>query len=394
MNSIRGPFMTYNCPTSNLTKEYIDVKRSRLVIGALVVSAVVLQACGSAGDSGAETQTAAANSSDAETGESIPEGPGLEGPITLVDYGGETARIAKEVWIDPFSAATGVEVRQDAPNDYSKVKAQVDSGNISWNLIFVQPYRSIVDCGTYYEKLDTSKISTIGEIPDLVGECGLPIDNFAYIMVYDESKFGDNPPTSWADFFDTAKYPGKRGVSTGVAGAVLEPALLADGVAPDQLYPLDIDRSIAKWATIRNDLAFFDTGAEQMQQIESQEVVMSLAWHGRVQLSARNGAPFKPVWDQHLRTHDTVALIKGSPNQDAAYALMSYMTGVDGSTGWAEKTSYGAINANARPELDEIGQVFDANAPDHVAGAVELNLQWWADNYEEAIDKWTQWIAE
>ena len=40
---------------------------------------------------------------------------------------------------------------------------------------------------------------------------------------------------SWADFWDVAKYPGKRGLRKGVRGN-LEIALMADGVAPGDVY--------------------------------------------------------------------------------------------------------------------------------------------------------------
>lgn len=345
----------------------------RRLVGISAAAAVLLAACGGGGSAGG------GKSSD---------------PLTLVDYGGETSTIAREIWIDPFTKESGTKMRQDAPNDYAKVKAQVDSGHVTWDVMFVQPYRSIVDCGTYFEKLDTSKITTLDKLPPLIGECGLPIDNFAYILVYDASKFGNNPPTSWKDFFDVKKYPGKRGVSTAVAGGVFEAALLGDGVEPDKLYPLDMDRAIKKYASIKDSLAFFDTGARQMEQIESGEVVMSLAWHGRVQLVARNGAPFKPVWNQHIRTHDTVAMIKDTPRKEEAYKFMSFITEAAQSEAWAERTSYGAANTDAKPKLDEVGKLFDANDPEHAAGAVQLNLQWWAENYEAAIDKWTKWTAQ
>ncbi|MFB9963166.1 ABC transporter substrate-binding protein [Sinosporangium siamense] len=321
-------------------------------------------------------------------------GPGSNGPLTLVDYGGATSQVSKEIWMDPFTKQTNIKMRHDAPNDYAKVKAQIDSGKIAWDVMFVQPYRAIVDCGTYFEKLDKSKITTVDRLPPLIGECGVPIDNFAYILVYDSKKFGQNPPTSWKDFFDLTKYPGKRGLSTAVAGGVLEAALLGDGVKPEELYPLDIDRAIRKYDSIKDNISFFESGARQMEQIESGDVVMSLAWHGRVQLSVRNGAEFKPVWNQHIRTHDTVAMIKGTPRKEEAYKFLSFITDVQQQKLWAEKTSYGAANKDAQPTLDQVGKEFDSNDPAHAELAVQLDLNWWAQHYEEAIDRYTKWSAQ
>ena len=54
-----------------------------------------------------------------------------------------------------------------------------------------------------------------------------------------------------ADFFDLKRVPGKRMIRKD-SQAMLEMALIADGVPLDKLYPLDVDRAIAKFATIKD----------------------------------------------------------------------------------------------------------------------------------------------
>ena len=73
------------------------------------------------------------------------------------------------------------------------------------------------------------------------------IANMIYSMAlaYNTEATGGVAPTGWADFFDLEKFPGKRGVMDYSVGGIFEIALLADGVPPDQLYPLDLDRAIA-----------------------------------------------------------------------------------------------------------------------------------------------------
>jgi hypothetical protein len=63
---------------------------------------------------------------------------------------------------------------------------------------------------------------------------------YSYIIAYDAKKYGDNPPTSMADFFDVEKFPGKRGMYKWGAG-MWEALLMGDGVAPADLYPLDVE---------------------------------------------------------------------------------------------------------------------------------------------------------
>jgi hypothetical protein len=50
------------------------------------------------------------------------------------------------------------------------------------------------------------------------------------------------PLESWADVWNVEGFPGRR-VSRKHPIDSMEQALLADGVAPDKLYPLDADRA-------------------------------------------------------------------------------------------------------------------------------------------------------
>ncbi|MFX5656770.1 extracellular solute-binding protein, partial [Acinetobacter baumannii] len=68
-----------------------------------------------------------------------------------------------------------------------------------------------------------------------------------------------------------------------MAGA-LEAALLADGVALDQLYPLDVDRALKKIAEIKDHLVLWDTGASSQQLFRDGEVTMGQLWHTRANL--------------------------------------------------------------------------------------------------------------
>ena len=73
---------------------------------------------------------------------------------------------------------------------------------------------------------------------------------YGVVLGYNTDATAGQVPEGWADFFDTAKFPGKRGFWDYSAGGIFEFALLADGVAPADLYPLDLERATAKLDTI------------------------------------------------------------------------------------------------------------------------------------------------
>ncbi|HEX9966882.1 MAG TPA: extracellular solute-binding protein, partial [Solirubrobacterales bacterium] len=164
----------------------------------------------------------------------------------------------RPAFLDPVESDTGLRIAFDSPTDYAKLQAQVESDNVTWTVVQTDPWWTEAYCGKLIERI----VVEVPAQPDAFesGPCGTPADAFAFLPTYDKDEFGDDPPTGWADFFDTEKYPGKRAVWGSYAiNGVLEGALLADGVSPDQLYPLDLDRAFAKLDTIKDDIDFYDT---------------------------------------------------------------------------------------------------------------------------------------
>lgn len=347
---------------------------SRPLAGAVLLSgiAVLLAACSSGASGGGS-----AGSPDA---------------LTTVGYGGAVDEASYEAIGAPFGEEFGVEVLPDSPLDYSKIKAQVDADNVSWDVVKVEPYWAIQNCGTYLEPIDTSRIENIDQLPEeAVLECGVPLDIFGFVMVYDHDVFSESAPTSWADFFDVEKYPGKRAIWNFPSGMALEAALLADGVPADELYPLDIDRALAKLDTIRDHLVFYDTGALQTEQIESGEVVMSIAWSARMVDALRNDAPFSAVWDDHFILYDTLSIVKGSQAADLAHDYLNFAVQTPQQERFAELMPYAPANLEAKPQLDEFAKLMDLNAPDVAQKAILIDQQWYADHFDELSGIWTKW---
>ena len=104
---------------------------------------------------------------------------------------------------------------------------------------------------------------------------------FSYVIAYDAQKFASDPPKGMADFFDVAKYPGKRSLYKWGAG-MWEAALLADGVAPEKLYPLDLKRAHDKIAAFKaNVVSYWGGGAASQQVMLSGDASMALIWSTR-----------------------------------------------------------------------------------------------------------------
>jgi putative spermidine/putrescine transport system substrate-binding protein len=52
--------------------------------------------------------------------------------MTFVSYGGAYQEGQQKAAVDPFAQESGAKILEDGPTDYAKIKAQVDSSNVTW----------------------------------------------------------------------------------------------------------------------------------------------------------------------------------------------------------------------------------------------------------------------
>jgi putative spermidine/putrescine transport system substrate-binding protein len=136
---------------------------------------------------------------------------------------------------------------------------------------------------------------------------------YANVLAYNTERV-EGTPSSWADFFNTRKFPGRRGLHK-VPSETLEVALLADGVLLGDLYPLDVNRALGKLDTIKDQILWWEDAARSQRQIASGEVALISAWNGRVQTEINTGAPVKTQWNQNLQTADYLVVPKGTTSR-------------------------------------------------------------------------------
>ncbi|MET4431232.1 ABC transporter substrate-binding protein [Mycolicibacterium sp. 624] len=310
--------------------------------------------------------------------------------VTFASYGSAYQDAQNEALLDPWSAETDTAVTNDSPTSYPKIAQMVDANQVMWDVVDTEPFYPVANCGKYVEKLDLSKIDVSKFPPGTVSDCAIPFAQYSTVMVYDTKKF-EQGPTSYADFFDLQRFPGIRMVPNWAGGGALELALLADGVAPENLYPLDLDRAFAKLDTIRDSLRFWNTSSESQQAMEDGTADIAFMWSGRAYEAEKNGATLTPVWDNNLLAWASLSIIKGTKNLEAAQSLIEYAATPEPQARFAELQPYSPANSDAAPKLDELQQKYDVAAPEIQGQAVITNVQYWADNNDAANKAWTAW---
>ena len=296
------------------------------------------------------------------------------------------------IW-QPFAEASGATMQMDA-FDAGKLKAMVDSGNVAWDLVDTSQVDSARGCGTLYEKMDLSQIDTSQLPPDTItDECMIPNVMYGFVIAYNTEKFGDNPPTSAADFFDTKKFPGKRTVpqTTYVDPQNMEFPLMADGVDLDNLKPEHIDQAMEKYRSLGDDMIAWTTGAQAQQQLESGEAVMGLVWSGRGYGAAAAGAPIAPVWDEWLVAIDSTAIPKGAKDPAASHAAINYFLGSEQQAHMTELNSMSPVNVNAKPQVDDVLAEWLASTRFETGHVPDFDF--WVENYDAMASAWASWVT-
>lgn len=316
--------------------------------------------------------------------------------VTFVSYGG-IYQDGQLKALEDFVKKSGVDLLSDGPTELAKVQAQVEAGNVMWDVVDTGDTLPYVHCGTLFQKLDFSKIDTSKIPAGQVGECSVPAMNYAVVLMYKKSTYGDNPPKGWADFFDEAKFPGTRAIPGygDPEGYMVEISLLNDGVPKDKLFPADIDRALDKYRKMRDDgsLILWTTGAQSQQLLESGEADMAIVWSGRGKAAVVNGADYAPVWNDWIVAKDQLTIPVGAKNTDAAYALINAYLGKEAQEVLTEATSYSPVNVDAQPKVDAVTAEWLTNTPEKQAAAYNFNIPYWVEHNTELAEKWGAFLA-
>src|SRR5690606_10253815 len=121
------------------------------------------------------------------------------------------------------------------------------------------------------------------------------------------------------------KFPGKRGVVSTLADGILEWALLADGVDPANLYPLDVDRALAKWETIREQTVWAANADDLLRAVISEQVDMQVLTQPYTLAALDEGAQITPVWHITMTGVSGLAIPRGAPYRTEAQAFLSFV---------------------------------------------------------------------
>jgi putative spermidine/putrescine transport system substrate-binding protein len=312
--------------------------------------------------------------------------------------GGVFDEIKKRTVYEPFRRETGIEI-VPVPATAGKLIAMfragqpgvdvVDIGNDA--ILYLHRIGAIQDLDyNKFKFTDPNDIDPSVRLPYQVGS-----STYANVMCYNTGKFKPgSEPKNWQDFWDIGRFPGNRTMPGIESGSVsLDLALMADGVAVDKLYPIDIPRAFKSLSKIRPSVPkFWDSGALSTQMMTSGDAVLGVLWSSRAQVAIDAGAPIGLQWNGNETLVQALAITKTAKNPDAALQYIDYNLSPVVQARWLAEFDAIPVNKKAYPAMRSTLIDPDTKLPWTVSKGHAHNIEWWADNNAKVAQYWANWI--
>ena len=321
--------------------------------------------------------------------------------LSVISFGGANKEAQIKAYYEPFTKATGTKVVAGEYNgEMAKLKAMVETKSVSWDVVEVESSEVARGCDEgFFEKLDYKIIGKKSElIPGAASKCGVGFFVYSTVFAYNSKKVA-TPPTSWTDFWDVKKNPGKRGMRK-TAKYTLEAALLADGVAAKDIYsvlatPAGVDRAFKKLDELKPNIQWWEAGAQAPQYLISGDVVMSAAYNGRI-TNARNegNTDLEIVWNGGLYEMEYWVIPKGTPNKDEAMKFIASTLLPERQVAYSKLIPYGPTRKSANTLVSaELASVLPSSEQ-NIKKAAAIDPAFWLDHGEELERRFNAWAAK
>ncbi|GAA1688075.1 ABC transporter substrate-binding protein [Microbacterium sediminicola] len=351
-------------------------RTSRFVLSGIGLAVVAALAVGCAGSSDSSDTSAATD---------------ISGEVIWADYGGATNESRQIAYFDGFYEETGVDVISVSIED-AIFNSMLEGEAGDYDVFQVGAADILGYSDNVYELPEAAQGDLL---PDELRPYTVGGFYIGLAQGWLTETFPDGGPQDWADFFDTETYPGLRAWpgAPGSYDASYEIALLADGVALEDLYPLDIERAEAKLDSIRDDLVFYTSYPEVQQLLTSGSAAIAVTVTGQFTALANAGEDVTIQWNEAFITPNGFVIPAESSNPDAAIALAEWMNDPENQAVFTERTMYGPVNSEVFDYLPEDVAANVANSPEH-DNVIEWDEQWRADNKDLLLESYTAWLAE
>ncbi len=310
--------------------------------------------------------------------------------LVFVGFGGGYQEAQGKALFEPFERETGIKIIQTSGVDLAKLKAQVQSRNVEWDLVCLPDrlrYTAVAD--ELLTKLDYSRIDTTDLLKETVSDYCAGAITLAAQLTYNSEVFPPGKaPVTWADAWNTDKFPGRRGMYAAVT-YTLEFALIADGVPKEQLYPLDVKRALKSLEKFKKDAVWWTQFPQVGQMMTAKEIVLS-PWT-RAPSLILEGQSYGISFDGAAISYEGWVIPKGAKNFDASMKFISFALRPERQAALTKYIAYGPTNVKALSLIDpKVMAVLPSN-PENFKKGFLFSGNWWGPNLAKVTEEFNEW---
>lgn len=315
--------------------------------------------------------------------------------IVVCNWGGSAVDAFSKAFGQPFTHKTGIKVVVVGTGPaVGVIRAMVESGKVIWDATD----GGIVDSLTLgrlglVEPIDYSIVDRSQLPPELAAKYGVSDYVFSNVIAYDAQATRGAVPSGWADFYDLKKFPGKRTMCKYIQGQ-LEPVLLADGVPPEKLYPLDVDRAFRKLKPLLPQIIFWDGGAQSQQLFRDGEVVMGNIWHTRANLLHKEDPErFNWIWSQNILFASAWSVPKGNPAGKRVFEFLNSSLDPAAQLTLFRLMGNGPSNPKTLALMTPQELALNPSSPMNARTRIPLNPAYYAQNESDLQNRYLDFIS-
>jgi putative spermidine/putrescine transport system substrate-binding protein len=312
-------------------------------------------------------------------------------PLTFCSWGGALSETEKKAFMDPFAKMKGIEIANVSPTSYAKIKAMVEAKAVEWDLVdvggqFIYQGR---DAGVL-EPIDYSIVKADHLEPYWRTEYGVYTSTGASVLAYNKKTFpSGHEPQSWKDFWNVKDFPGPRSLYSRFYYNY-EAALCAAGVPHNEIYPATdekVKQAFAKLGEIKPHVSvWWKAGAQPPQLLATGEVVMALAWSGRIFDAMKESDAVAMTFKEAIAWGNAYVVPKGTPYKDLTMELISYCITEEAQERLLPLGTYGpALGTAAAKATPEEAKTI-VTYPDNIKDAVIFN----DEEVARYVNKWEE----
>jgi putative spermidine/putrescine transport system substrate-binding protein len=314
--------------------------------------------------------------------------------IVVNHSGGSMGAAMRKAFFAGYEKKYGIRVVETSPADFGKLRAMVEAKNVEWDVTEIGGQDAIraTQMGLV-EKID-DKIVDRSHYPEKVRTPYVFASSvYTTIIGYRTDVFkGGTQPKSWADWWDTKKFPGARSMRNHPTDN-LEFALIADGVPKDKVYPIDFDRAFKKLDQIKPAVTvWWSTGQQPAQLLLDKEVVLATGWNGRFYDIIKKGAPVEIEWNEGALKQGSFVIPKGAKNPYWANKMLAEMSVPQQQAIYATELGYPGLNLESLNYVDAKVKPYLPTL--YVDKQFWIDDGWYAENGAKALELWNAWMLK